>query len=395
MHAYATTFNNVNVPIIKLTESPPEFHSIPTTTIPLCPPSLLLYIYTLTEPSLFIDPSSYFLNHKNMGSLTHIVEDCMGVLQLFSDGSVHRCSLKDINFPFPAVNDNSVDFKDVVFDRKLNISLRVYRPKSHASPTPANLPVVFYFHGGGFCVGSRVWPNCHNCCIRLASELNALVVAPDYRLAPEHKLPAAVDDALTAVEWLQREALMSEGSGDCDAWLGGGMVDFDRVYVVGDSSGGNMAHHVAVRLGAGSVKVAPVRVRGYVLLAPFFGGVERTKSEEGPSETFLNLEILDRFWRLSLPKGETRDHPMANPFGPNSPSLEEVDLDPILVIAGGNEMLKDRVEIYSRRLKELGKKIEYVDFHGQQHGFLTNDPYSEVANEALQVIKRFMIENSN
>lgn len=88
---------------------------------------------------------------------------------------------------------------------------------------------------------------------------------------------------------------MSAGSsGDCDAWLGGGLVDFDRVYVVGDSSGGNMAHHVAVRLGSGSVKAAPVRVRGYVLLAPFFGGEERTKSEEGPPETFLNLEILDR-----------------------------------------------------------------------------------------------------
>jgi alpha-beta hydrolase superfamily lysophospholipase len=72
------------------------------------------------------------------------------------------------------------------------------------------------------------------------------------------------------------------------------MVDFDRVYVVGDSSGGNIAHHMAVQLGVGSVKVAPVRVRGYVLSAPFFGGVERTKSEEGPSETYLNLEILDR-----------------------------------------------------------------------------------------------------
>ncbi|XP_004303415.1 PREDICTED: probable carboxylesterase 15 [Fragaria vesca subsp. vesca] len=332
-----------------------------------------------------------------MGSLPHIVEDCMGVLQLFSDGSVHRCSMKDINFPFPVVHDDSVDFKDVVFDKKLNISLRLYRPKSHASATPTNLlPVVFYFHGGGFCVGSRVWPNCHNCCIRLASGLDALVVAPDYRLAPEHKLPAALDDAVSAVEWLQREALMSAGSsGDCDAWLGGGLVDFDRVYVVGDSSGGNMAHHVAVRLGSGSVKAAPVRVRGYVLLAPFFGGEERTKSEEGPPETFLNLEILDRFWRLSMPKGESRDHPMVNPFGPISLSLKEVDLDPILVMVGGNEMLKDRVEIYSRRLKELGKEIEYVEFDGQQHGFLTNDPYSEVANEALQVIKRFMIENSN
>ncbi|PQM36277.1 putative carboxylesterase 15 [Prunus yedoensis var. nudiflora] len=212
-------------------------------------------------------------------------------------------------------------------------------------------------------------------------------------LLPEHKLPAPIDDAVSAVEWLQREALMSK-SGDCDAWMGG-TADFDRVFIVGDSSGGNMAHHLAVRLGTGSAKVAPVRVRGYVLLAPFFGGVERTRSEEGPCEALLSLDILDRFWRLSMPAGETRDHPLVNPFGPNSPNLEKVALDPILVIVGGDEILKDRVESYWRKLKELGKKIEYVEFEGQQHGFLTADPYSEVSNEALQFIKRFMIENSN
>ncbi|KAM2890616.1 hypothetical protein FF1_008747 [Malus domestica] len=172
-------------------------------------------------------------------------------------------------------------------------------------------------------------------------------------------------------------------------------ADFDRVFVLGESSGGNMAHHLAIRLATGSVQPAPIRVRGFVLLAPFFGGVERTKSEEGPCKATLSLEILDRFWRLSMPVGETRDHPMVNPFGPNSPNLEKVALDSILVILGGNELLKDRVESYWRKLKDLGKKIECVEFEGEQHGFLTNDPYSEVSDEALQVIKRFMTENSN
>ncbi|XP_008241122.1 PREDICTED: probable carboxylesterase 15 [Prunus mume] len=326
-----------------------------------------------------------------MGSLPHIVEDCMGVLQVFSDGTINRCSLMDIDFNIPVVDDHSVAFKDVTFNKRHNLSLRLYKPKS--ANRNSKLPVVFYFHGGGFCVGSCVWPNCHNCCLRLSAGLHALVVAPDYRLAPEHKLPAPIDDAVSAVEWLQREALMSK-SGDCDAWMGD-TADFDRVFIVGDSSGGNIAHHLAVRLEAGSAKVAPVRVRGYVLLAPFFGGVERTRSEEGPCEALLSLDILDRFWRLSMPAGETRDHPLVNPFGPNSPTLEKVALDPILVIVGGNEILKDRVESYWRKLEELGKKIEYVEFEGQQHGFLTADPYSEVSNEALQFIKRFMIENSN
>lgn len=215
-------------------------------------------------------------------------------------------------------------------------------------------------------------------------------MSPDYRLAPEHRLPAAMEDSVTAIKWLQAQATCKNG----DTWLCDG-VDFDRVFILGDSSGGNVAHHMAVRFGPGSVELAPVRVRGYVLLAPFFGGTERTTSEaEGEPEPFLNLEILDRFWRLSLPVGNTADHPFANPFGPASPNLESIKLDPILVMAGGKEVLKDRVEDYARRLKGVGKKVDYVEFEGKQHGFFTNDPYSDVSLGLLQLITNFMHQNS-
>ncbi|KAF2289575.1 hypothetical protein GH714_037248 [Hevea brasiliensis] len=213
------------------------------------------------------------------------------------------------------------------------------------SPSNCKLPILFFIHGGGFCVGSRLWPNCHNCCLRLASGLNALVVAPDYRLAPEHRLPAALEDGIRAMQWLQAQALRSENGGD--AWLS-------------------------------MVKLT----------------LSRTKSEEGPSEHLLNLEILDRFWRLSMPVGENRDHPLANPFGPASLNLEPVALDPILVLVGSDELLKDRVEEYAKRLKEMGKKIKYIEFEGKQHGFFNNNPYSESADEVIELIKKFMLENS-
>lgn len=86
---------------------------------------------------------------------------------------------------------------------------------------------------------------------------------------------------------------------------------------------------------------------------------------------------------------------MANPFGPSSPNLGHVKLDPILVIVGGNELLKDRAVDYATRLKELGKNIEYFEFKGMEHGFVTHDSYSEAAEEVVQIIKRFMLENSN
>ncbi|KAJ7971366.1 putative Alpha/beta-Hydrolases superfamily protein [Quillaja saponaria] len=324
-----------------------------------------------------------------MGSLPHIVEDCMGVLQLYSDGNVFRSN--DIDFKIQAIDDNFVNFKDYLYDKKTNLHLRLYRP---TKPSINKLPIIIFIHGGGFCVGSRVWPHIHNSCVRLASELQAVVAAPDYRLAPEHRLPAAMEDAVETLRWLQRQALLSGVDEGDDARLNGGAIDYDRVFIVGDSSGGNLAHHLAVRFGSGSKELDPVRVRGYVLLAPFFGGEVRTKSEEGPSEQMLNLDILDRFWRLSLPIGENREHPLVNPFGAASPNLGAVKLEPILVIVGGKELLKDRVKEYARKLKEIGKNIEYVEFEGKEHGFFINNPYSQDADQAIQLIKRFMLQNS-
>jgi len=79
-----------------------------------------------------------------------------------------------------------------------------------------------------------------------------------------------------------------------------------------------------------------------------------------------------------------------NPFGPNSESLEGINLDPILVVAGGSDLLKDRAEDYVRRLKEWGKDIEYLEFEGQQHGFFTIYPNSEPSNKLMLTIKHFI-----
>lgn len=93
-----------------------------------------------------------------------------------------------------------------------------------------------------------------------------------------------------------------------------------------------------------------------------------------------------------MPVGGTRDHPLANPFGPGSPNLAQLKLDPILVIVGGNELLKDRAANYATRLKEMGKDIKYVEFEGCEHGFFTHDSYSQVAEEVIHILKRFVLE---
>nr|XP_016482016.1 PREDICTED: probable carboxylesterase 15 [Nicotiana tabacum] len=317
----------------------------------------------------------------------HEVEECRGVLRVYSDGTIVRSSKP--SFEVPIQDDGSVLWKDDVFDAMHNLQLRLYKPALATSAT--KLPIFYYIHGGGFCIGSRTWPNCQNYCFKLASELQAVVISPDYRLAPENRLPAAIEDGYMAVKWLQDQAMSNEP----DTWLTD-VADFSRVFISGDSAGGNIAHNLAIRLRVGSIELAPVRVRGYVYLLPFFGGTTRTKFEaEGPKEAFLNIELIDRFWRLSVPIGETTDHPLVNPFGPNSPDLEKIDLDPILVIVGGYDLLKDRAEDYAKRLKEWGKKIEYVEFEGQQHGFFTIYPNSKPSKKLMLTIKKFIRDNSS
>ncbi|KAJ1432895.1 Alpha/Beta hydrolase fold [Sesbania bispinosa] len=115
----------------------------------------------------------------------HVVEDCMGILQLYSDGTVSR---SDIQFPVsPATHDHLVTFKDFLFCKNSTFTSSLQTPSNNNNNE--KLPVIMFLHGGGFCFGSRTWPHRHTRCVRLASGLRAIVAAPDYRLAPEHRLP--------------------------------------------------------------------------------------------------------------------------------------------------------------------------------------------------------------
>ncbi|WOL15303.1 putative carboxylesterase 15 [Canna indica] len=314
-----------------------------------------------------------------------VVEDCRGVLRILSDGSILRSSSPPA-FPFPVRDDADVpvDWKEVSFSSSGaddDLRLRLYRPRP--LPPGAKFPVVYYFHGGGFCIGSCAWPNFHNCCLRLASELSAFVVSPDYRLAPEHRLPAAFDDATAALLWLQPLA---------DPWIAES-ADLACVFVSGESAGGSIAHHLAVRFGspAGRAELGAVRVRGFLLLMPAFGGTVRTRSEaECPSDAVLTTELTDRYWRLALPAGATTDHPVANPFGPGAPSLEAADLDPMLVAVAELDLLRDRALDYASRLKGWGKTVEVMEAKGQQHAFFGLNPWSEPVTELIEVVRHFM-----
>ncbi|CAN6203090.1 unnamed protein product [Urochloa humidicola] len=331
-----------------------------------------------------------------------VVEDIYGFLRVLADGTVLRSAAGPAFCPatFPDTHP-SVQWKEAVYDKAKSLRVRMYKPAAAAAAGGGaagnnnKLPVIVHFHGGGFCLGSCAWANVHAFCLRLAAGAGAVVLSAGYRLAPEHRLPAAVDDGAAFLRWLRDQAANPSAAGAAVDWLTGA-ADFSRVFVTGDSAGATIAHHLAVRaaMAAGELDVDddPVAVRGYVLLMPFFGGVRRTRSEaECPAEVPLNLDLFDRFWRLSLPAGATRDHPAANPFGPESPDLAAAEFRrPVLVVAGGLDMMRDRAVEYAERMAAMGKPVELAEFAGEPHGFYTLDPGSEATGELIGLVSRFV-----
>ncbi|KAL6627412.1 hypothetical protein ACP70R_031138 [Stipagrostis hirtigluma subsp. patula] len=318
-----------------------------------------------------------------------VVEDYRGVIQILSDGTIVRSDATALLPPerFPDVP--GVQWEDVVYDAAHCLKLRMYRPADF-SDVAKKLPVVVYFHSGGFCLGTFDQPNFHAGCLRLASELPAVVLSADYRLGPEHRLPAAIDDAAAALSWLRGQALLGAGA---HSWLAES-ADVTKVFVAGESSGANMAHHVAVKHGSRHLDLDPLCVAGYVLLTPYFGGAQRTASEASPpAGALFTPEMSDKLWRLSLPVGATRDHPAANPFGPDSPALEPVAFLAVLVVSAGLDILRDRVSRYAARLQEMGKPVELAVVEAAQHAFFSRQPWGEAANQMIRIVKRFVDKN--
>ncbi|CAN6170991.1 unnamed protein product [Urochloa humidicola] len=322
----------------------------------------------------------------------YVVDGCHGVLQLMSDGTVRHSADPAFTVDIPA-GDLGVEWKDATWDPEHDLNVRLYRPRPHLAAAAnandyARIPVVAYFHGGGFCIGSGRWPGTHACCLRLAAELPAVVLSFDYRLAPEHRIPAAQEDGAKAMSWFRAAAAAG------DPWLAGTAADFVRVFVAGDSAGGNIAHHIAAKFGKTGLGPA-IRIRGAVLLVPAMAGEARTRAElECPPGAFLTTAACDKFFRLALPAGATRDHPAISPAGPEAPALRAVEMAPVLVVAAERDVLRDRNAEYARRMEEeWGKDVQFVELAGVEHGFFSRDPWSERADEFVRLVRKFVVEH--
>lgn len=226
----------------------------------------------------------------------------------------------------------------------------------------APLPVFVWFHGGGWVIGSAELSSC--IITHLAARAGCIVVSVDYRLAPEHKAPAALDDCNAVTQWVLAHA------GD----IGG---DHHKVAVGGDSAGGNLAALVALEFGP--------RLCHQVLVYPVTDLTLSHPSMESNGVGYM-LTRASMEWFVDCYIGDTTidaRHTSVSPYHVDADRL--VSAPPALVITAEFDPLRDEGEAYAARLKEAGVRVDLRRYDGQIHGFFQMPAVIPTALEAFDV----------
>jgi len=222
------------------------------------------------------------------------------------------------------------------------LPVRLYTP---AGSGP--FPVLVFFHGGGWVIGDLSTQD--GACRALTNAVGCVVVSVDYRLAPEHKFPAAPEDTYAATKWVAQNAATIN-------------TDPARIALGGDSAGGNLT----------AVTAQMARDRGgpqlvfQLLIYPVIDGACDTASYSDNADGYLlTKDMMQWFWNHYVRSNVDRQNPMASPL--RARSLR--GLPPALVLTAEFDPLRDEGEAYAARLKEAGVPVTLSRYNGMIHGF--------------------------
>lgn len=223
-----------------------------------------------------------------------------------------------------------------------DIPVRIYKPGASGG-----YPILVFYHGGGWVIGDIEYADlaCRNMC----NDAGCVVVSVDYRLAPEHKFPAPLDDCYAALQWAASNA----------ASIGG---DASRIAVGGDSAGGNLAAAVAIKARDQGLP----KIRHQLLVYPVTNHSYDTPSYSANGEGYmLTKDAMVWFWDHYLNNEAEGKNPLASPLQ----VADTKGLPPATVITAEFDPLRDEGEAYAAKLKEGGVPVAVKRFDGQIHGF--------------------------
>ena len=256
-----------------------------------------------------------------------------GSLQEARDGYAMMRAIGGEDAPVASVDDRTIP------GPAGEIPIRIYTPEGDGP-----FPVVVYFHGGGWTIGSI---ESHDPVTRrMAFEAKAVVVSVEYRLAPEHKFPAAAEDSLAAFEWVAKNAASING-------------DPARLAVAGDSAGGNLAAVAAIYARDEGIPLA-LQVLIYPSVDQREGWPSYEENAEGP---FLTHETMMWF----------KENYAADPLDWRASPIVADDLSnlaPALVITGQFDPLRDEGKAYAEALEKAGNQVTYRNYETMPHVFM-------------------------
>ena len=235
------------------------------------------------------------------------------------------------------------------------LPIRVYTPVGGGT----GLPVFVYCHGGGWVIGNLETHD--GLCRTLAARSGAIVAAVDYRLAPEHRCPAALEDAWAATAWMaERGASLGAAPGE--------------IAVGGDSAGANLAAGVALRARAHGLALRLQLLAFPVVDCDLKRGSYTEHDAIGPS-----IDAMDWFWEHYMGAEGDRTDPAASPLR----AADLSGLAPALVLTAEYDTLRDEGDAYAARLETSGVEVEHRCYPGQIHCFYRLGAVTDQAGECL------------
>lgn len=253
----------------------------------------------------------------------------------------------------------------VVLGGEPDLIVRLYRP------CPGTLPLLLHMHGGGAIAGSV---DGHDSCLRaLARHTGWLVAAPLYRLAPEHRFPAQIEDGERALNGL---AALAEA------------LEFDkgRIVISGDSIGASLATTIARRCSAGN---GP-KLAGQILLYPNTDLRRHAsyRSRQREDGNIIASADLERQIELYLANPDQRHHPDASPILASG----FANAPPALIVTCGADPLRDEGEAYSAQLRKAGLRVAHRRFEGMIHAFMQTGGCTDATAQMLALIAEWLRE---
>jgi acetyl esterase len=236
------------------------------------------------------------------------------------------------------------------------IPVRIYTPEGQAP-----FPGLVFFHGGGWVVGDL---DTHDSpCRQLAKKAGCVVVSVAYRLAPEHKFPAAVDDGYTATQWVATHATQ----------LG---IDPQRIAVGGDSAGGNLAAVIAQMARA---KEGPGLMFQLLVYPAVDGTLSFPSIQENGQGYLLTQDSIHYYYNHYVPAGTDRTHVLLSPFYAES----FAGLPPAHIITAEFDPLRDEGEAYAAQLQAAGVPVTWTRYDGMIHAFFSLDGVLDQGKKAI------------